>query len=121
MMSKSASCIAGGVGLLAGLYLFSNSEALNWIVEALHSLPQARAAWFVKPAFWSLMSLCLTSGVLALLTLDRPDTSWQHLLGVIGTVVTLLGLTAYLIGCFYLIILLVERYAYFLSQGFPYA
>jgi hypothetical protein len=118
MINKSANCFAGFTGLLGGLYLYFHSNSLGWLAEGLHSLPNPAATLLVKSAFWCVMSLCLTLCASALLTLGSPETSWQHRLGVIGSIVTLLGVVAYLIGCVYVLILLVEHYAYFLYQGF---
>jgi hypothetical protein len=120
MSNKSASCFTGFIVLLGGLYVYSSSNSLDWISEALQGLPNPAAAWLFKSAFWLVMSLCLTGGALALLTLGSPKTSWQHRLGVIGTIVTLLGVLAYLIGCLYVAILLVEHYAFFLYRGFHF-
>lgn len=121
MINKSASCFAGFISLLGGLYFYFHSNPLGWIAEAFHSLPNPAAALLIKSAFWCVMSLCLTIGAFALLTLNRPEISWQHKLGVVGSIITLLGVVAYLVGCAYLFVLLVEHYAYFLYRGFSFS
>jgi hypothetical protein len=117
MMKKSVGRFAGFTGLLGGLYLLFNSISLNGLLEVLDTLHNPAATLLIKSAFWCVMSLCLLSGALALLSLYWPETAWQHRLGVAGTVITLLGVAAYLVGCIYLLILLVEYYAYFLHQS----
>ena len=104
--------------MFGGLYLFFNSNSLIWIYEAFNSLPSPAMAWLIKSAFWCLLSLCLMSGTLALLACNRPETSWQHRLGVAGSIVNLLGVVAYLVGCLYVVILQVEDYACHIHQGF---
>jgi hypothetical protein len=120
MNNKSVSCFAGFSILLGGLYFYRSSSSLDWLSQALHGLPNPAAAWLFKSALWLVMSLCLTGGALALLTLGSPKPSWQHRLGVVGTIVTLLGVLAYLIGCLYVVILLVEHYAFFLYREFHF-
>ena len=117
MMNKSVGRFAGFTGMLIGLYLLFNSISLNWLLEMLNTPHNPAATLLIKSAFWCVMSLCLVSGALALLSLYWPETAWQHTLGVAGTVITLLGVAAYLVGSLYLLILLIEYYAYFLQQS----
>jgi hypothetical protein len=117
MMNKLVGSFAGFTGLLGGLYFLFNTISLNWLLEGLNTLHNPAAALLIKSSFWCVMSLCLVSGGLALLSLYWPETAWQHKLGVASTVVTLLGVAAYLVGSIYVLILLIEYYAYFLHQS----
>jgi hypothetical protein len=108
------------MGMTCRSYLLFNFISLNWLLETLNTLHNQPAALLMKAVFPFAISLCLMSVVLAALTLKGPETGWQHTLGVIGTIVMLLSVVACLVIGIYLLIFLIEHYAYFLHHRVYY-
>lgn len=116
MTNKWGARFAGSIGMLVGFYFLFNFSSLDWPSEALNIVHHQTAASLMKSAFWWVMSLCMVSGSLALLTWNGPEAGWPHILGVVAVLVTLIGVMLYLVGVIYILILLIEHYAEFLHH-----
>jgi len=116
MLNKGGTRQAGITCLAGGLLFLLNYAAFNLLVGRLELLFEPAMAALVKSVFWCVFSLCLVAGSFALLTLNASRARWQNALGVICTIITLLGVVAYVIGSIYVVIFVTEHCADFLRH-----
>lgn len=101
MKNMSATCAAGFIGMIGGLLFSFYFVGINLLLELFNSPFGTQTVSAIKMILVSVVCICLAISLIGLLT-SGIGTGWEKGSGIIGTLISILGLTSYAVGSIYI-------------------